>query len=144
MQNIAILLTLLLLPYWALLPAPVTESMRGRIGVSLVLAFAGIAHFLKTSDMSEMLPAWTPLRIPLIYVTGIFELVAALALLLPSLSRYTGLALCLFLLLILPSNVYAAFQRIDFGGHEAGPSYLLIRIPLQLLLIGWVYWSAVR
>ena len=48
------------------------------------------------------------------------------------------------LLLVLPSNVYAAFQRIDFGGHGAGPAYLLVRVPLQLFLIGWIYWFAVK
>jgi uncharacterized membrane protein len=66
------------------------------------------------------------------------------AILIPSLSRYTGIALGVFLLLVLPSNVYAAFQRIDFGGHGAGPAYLLVRVPLQLFLIGWIYWFAVR
>lgn len=44
-----------------------------------------------------------------------------------------GWAWCIFLLLVLPSNIYAAWQRVDFGGHAAGPVYLLVRIPLQLL-----------
>ena len=91
-----------------------------------------------------MLPSGVPMRVPLIYLTGIFELLAALAILIPPLSRYVGLVLGVFLLLILPSNVYATFQRVDFGGHGAGPVYLLVRVPLQLLLIGWVYWFAVR
>jgi uncharacterized membrane protein len=51
-------------------------------------------------------------------------------------ARPVGLALCIFLLLILPSNVYAAFQRVDFRGHGAGPIYLLVRVPLQFFLIG--------
>ena len=144
MQNIAIILTLLLLPYWALIPTHLSEPLRGRIGVSLVFAFTAVGHFIKTSQMTQMVPAWIPLRVPLIYVTGIFELVAAVAILIPSVSRYAGIALCIFLILILPSNVYAAFQRVDFGGHGAGPVYLLVRIPLQLFLIGWVFWFAVR
>jgi len=144
MQNISIILTLLLLPYWALLPAHVPEPLRGKIGITLVFAFTGVGHFLKTSSMAEMLPAWIPMRVPLIYVTGIFELLAAITILVPSLSRYTGIVLCAFLLLLLPSNVYAAFQRVDFGGHGSGPIYLLVRIPLQLFLIGWIYWFAVR
>ena len=51
--------------------------------------------------------------------------------------------LCAFLILILPSNTGAAFRRIDFGGHTAGPIYLLMRIPLQLILIGWILWFAI-
>ena len=91
-----------------------------------------------------MLPPSVPMRVPLIWLAGVFELLAAIAILIPALSRYTGIALCFFLLLVLPSNVYAAFQRIDFGGHGVGPIYLLVRVPLQLFLIGWIYWFAVR
>ena len=144
MRNIAIIITLLLLPYWALIPANLQEPLRGRIGIALVFVFAAIGHFIKTSEMTRMLPRSVPMRVPLIYVGGVFELLASVAILIPALSRYTGIALCIFLLLVLPANVYAAFQRIDFGGHGAGPIYLLVRVPLQLFLIGWIYWFAVR
>jgi uncharacterized membrane protein len=144
MQNIVIILTLLLLPYWALVVVDLSESLRGRIGVALVFAFTAVGHFIKTSAMTQMLPGWVPVRVPLIYITGVFELLAAGAILIPSVSRQTGIMICIFLLLILPSNVYAAFQRIDFGGHGTGPAYLLVRIPLQFFLIGWIYWFAVR
>jgi uncharacterized membrane protein len=144
MRNIAIILGLLLLPYLALVPAHVSEPLRGRVGVALVFAFTAIGHFVKTAAMAQMLPPWVPIRVSLIYLTGILELVGAVAILTPSVSRYAGVALCIFLLVILPSNVYAAFQRVDFGGHGAGPIYLLLRVPLQLLLIGWIYWFAIR
>ena len=144
MQNIAIILTLLLLPYWLLTFAQVPEMLRGRVGIALVFAFTGVGHFIKTAAMTQMLPAWVPLRLPLVYITGIFELLAAVAILVTPLARHVGWALCAFLLLIVPSNIYAAWQRVDFGGHAAGPAYLLVRIPLQLFLIGWVYWFAVR
>jgi uncharacterized membrane protein len=89
-----------------------------------------MGHFIKTSGMTQMLPAWVPLRVPLIYITGVFEVLAAIAVLIPPLSRPVGLVLCVYLILIFPSNVYAAFQRVDFGGHEMGPAYLLVRLPL--------------
>jgi uncharacterized membrane protein len=143
-QNITIILALLLVPYLALIPVQVTDSIRARIGILSVFVFTSIAHFVKTGAMSRMLPPWTPMRIPLIYVTGVFELLAGIAVLIPTLSRSAGVVLCLFLAAILPSNIYAAFQRVDFGGHAMGPKYLFIRIPLQLFLIGWIYWYAVR
>jgi uncharacterized membrane protein len=33
---------------------------------------------------------------------------------------------------------------VDIGGHAAGPAYLLIRLPLQLILIAWAWWFGVR
>jgi uncharacterized membrane protein len=143
-QNILAILTLLLLPYCVLLPFKVSEPLRGRIGIALVFLFTGVGHFVKTEAMSQMLPPWVPRRVLLIYLTGVFELLAGLAVLVPQLARPDGILLCLFLIAILPSNVYAAFRRVDFGGHAAGPIYLVARIPLQFFLMGWIYWFTVE
>src|SRR6478672_9146669 len=100
MQNIAIIVTLLLVPFWVLIPAHVSEPLHGRIGIFLVFAFTALGHFIKTSEMTQMLPPWVPMRAQLIYLTGILELLAGIAILVPSLSRPVGVALCIFLLLI--------------------------------------------
>ena len=91
--------------------------------------------------MSAMLPPWVPYRVELIYFTGILEFLGAVAVWIPSLKRLAGLCLILMLIGILPSNVYSAFERVDFGGHAAGPIYLLVRIPFQLFTIWWTYLS---
>lgn len=144
MQNVVIILALLLVPYLALIPAHVAESTRGRIGIFCVFLFTSIGHFLKTEPMSRMLPPQIPRRVPLIYVTGVLELFAGIAVLIPRFSHPVGIFLCVFLIAILPANIYAAIQRVDFGGHNMGPKYLFARVPLQLFLIGWVYWFTVR
>jgi uncharacterized membrane protein len=56
----------------------------------------------------------------------------------------TGICVIAFLIVVLPANIYAAIHRVDVGGHSLGPMYLLVRVPLQLILIGWTYWFAVR
>ncbi len=40
--------TRLFLPYWLLMPAHLSESLRGRIGVSLVFAFATVAYLTES------------------------------------------------------------------------------------------------
>lgn len=144
MLNIGIILVLLFFPYGALALSRLSKPQRGRISAAFVFLFTGVGHFIKTAEMTQMLPDTIPVRTALIHFTGVFELVAAICLLIPRTARPTGIVLCVFLLLVLPSNVYAALMRIDFGGHAAGPIYLLARIPLQCLLIGWIYWFAVR
>ena len=32
-------------------------------------------------------------------------------------------------------------NRLPFGGNVLGPAYLLVRVPFQLLLIGWTLWA---
>lgn len=122
----------------------VDVHLLGCIGVALVFGFTGIGHFLLTKPMAGMLPAWVPGRILLVYVTGVVEIAAGVAVLVPRLRRTVGWGLIVMLILFLPVNVYAALNRIEFGGHEWGPVYLLIRVPLQLVLIGWIWWMAVR
>lgn len=118
--------------------------IRGRISLALVFFFTGSGHFAKTRPMSEMLPPWVPGRVTIIYVTGILEFAGALGLLIPQTSRIAGICLLLFLVGVFPANIYAAFKRVDMGGHGQGPGYLLVRVPLQLVLLGWTYWFAVR
>jgi uncharacterized membrane protein len=116
-----------------------TPSLRARAGVSLLFAFTGAGHFVETAAMTEMLPPFVPYRTELIYVTGVFELLGAVGIWLPRLRPLAGLALIAMLIGVLPSNVYAAFAHVSFGGHELGPVYLLVRVPFQFLTIWWVY-----
>ena len=116
----------------------------GCVGITLVFCFTGVGHFIKTEPMAEMLAPWVPWRIPLVYVSGIIEVAAALAVLFPRLRSLTGMALIVMLGAFLPVNIYAAVNYIGMGGHQWEPIYLLIRIPLQAILIGWIWWFAIR
>jgi len=43
-----------------------------------------------------------------------------------------------------PANIYAALQGVGLGGHQWGAIYLLIRAPLQLILIAWAYFLCIK
>ena len=90
------------------------------------------------------MPPWLPARIPLVYATGILELGAAFAALVPRIRSRVGWCLILMLIMFLPVNIYAAINRIGMGGHQWGPVYLLVRVPLQLVLLAWIWWFVAR
>jgi uncharacterized membrane protein len=114
-------------------------STRARVGLSLFFAFTGIGHFIRTEEMAAMLPPSVPYRVELIYVTGVLEILGALGVWIPRLMKVTGLCLILMLIAVLPANLYSAFNYVEFGGHQSGPVYLLVRVPFQLLVIAWTY-----
>lgn len=91
--------------------------------------------------MAEMIPPSIPYRIELIYITGVLELLGAIGIWIPRFVRITGLLLIIMLIGLLPANIYAALNRVEFGGHGAGPGYLLVRIPFQLFVIWWTYFA---
>jgi uncharacterized membrane protein len=119
----------------------ISPAKRARVGLSLFFIFTSIGHFIRTEPMAAMIPPAVPYRIALIYLTGIFELLAAIGVWVPGLTRLTGLFIILMLIGLLPANIYSAINRVDFGGHGAGPMYLLVRIPFQLFAIWWTYFA---
>jgi uncharacterized membrane protein len=122
-------------------------ALSARIAMAVMLLAAGIAHFVYTQGMALMIPELIPYRTGMVYITGVLEIAAAVAILIPGFQKTIGWLLILFFVLILPANVYAAFEHVnmkagDFSGD--GTAYLWYRIPLQLFFIGWVYFSCIR
>ncbi|MGD2071141.1 MAG: DoxX family protein [Gemmatimonadota bacterium] len=110
-----------------------------RVGITLLFLLTGSAHFARTEAMARMLPPRVGFRVPMVHLTGVLELLGAVGIWIPSASPTVGLSLIVMVALFLPVNVYAAFTRVPFGGHETGPAYLLARIPFQFLLMGWIW-----
>ena len=146
-MQLLLLFLLLTFPYFVLTllnrwtSLQIKPSTRARVGLSVFFAFTAIGHFIRTDEMSAMLPPWVPYRAPIIYLTGVLELLGAIGAWLPRLTRLTGLCLILMLISFLPANIYSAIDRVEFGGHGAGLAYLLVRVPFQLFLIWWTYWA---
>ena len=114
---------------------------RARVGLSFFFTYTAMGHFVQTEAMSEMLPPFVPYRIELIYITGVLELLGAIGVWVPGLTRLTGFLLIVMLAGLLPANIYSALNRVEFGGHGAGPIYLLVRVPFQLFAMGWTYFA---
>jgi len=147
-MTLLFLLLLLIVPYFVLSllgkwnsTFQIAPTVRARVGLSLFFIFTAIGHFIRTEEMAAMLPAFVPYRIETIYLTGVFELLGAIGVWIPRLTKLTGYLLILMLIGILPANIYSAINRVDFGGHGAGPTYLLVRIPFQLFVIWWTYFA---
>jgi uncharacterized membrane protein len=148
-MTLLILLAILLGSYLLLrlVPGPFNvadSSRRGQVSLALLFVVTGMGHFVQTEQMVQMLPAWVPARTEFIWLSGLFEWLLAAGLFIPRYSRLAGLCAIAFLVFVFPGNIYAAINRVDMGGHAAGPAYLLVRGPFQLLLIWWAYWFAVR
>ncbi len=114
------------------------------VGLGILFIFTGIGHFIQTESMAQMLPSWIPERTLLVYLTGALEFAIAVGFLVPKSRRFTGLVAAVVLVLFFPANIYAAINHIPMGGHAWGPVYLLIRAPLQVIILFWVYWFTIR
>ncbi len=122
-------------------------ALSAKIAMSIMLIFTAIGHFAFTKGMSMMIPKFIPFKENFVYLTGIFEILLALGLIIPKLKIVSGWALIIFLLLMLPANIYASinnvnYQKGTFDGN--GITYLWFRIPLQFFFIVWTYICTIR
>lgn len=147
-MQLLFLLSLLIIPYFLLTLMSrwssgfkIRPSARARVGLTLFFAFTALGHFIRTEEMSAMVPPSFPFRVQLICLTGILEFLGAIGVWIPRLMRLAGLCLILMLVCLLPANIYSAINHVDFGGHGVGPAYLLVRVPFQLFVIWWTYFA---
>src|SRR5262252_925661 len=117
MANVTIIFGLLVAPYLLAHLFHFHLIMAGRLGLSAVFLFTAIGHFFKAESMTSMLPRFVPARRLLIYLSGIFEVLLAVAVVAWPHRLYLGSMIIVYLVMIFPSNIYAAVQRISFGGH---------------------------
>ncbi|MGG6230383.1 DoxX family protein [Tenacibaculum sp. SDUM215027] len=125
----------------------INYSLSGRIAMCTMLLFTALGHFVFTEGMSKMIPNFIPLRSSIVTLTGVLEIMLAIGLLLPNYVKITGWILILFLLLILPTNIKASLENLNYqtGNYDGkGITYLWFRIPLQLFFIAWVYFFTLR
>ncbi|WP_339709676.1 hypothetical protein [Cyclobacterium amurskyense] len=142
-----IAVTILAIGYMKLVYGVYNFSLSARIGFSAMLLFTALGHFLFTEGMAMMIPDFLPFKKELVYFTGLIEIMAAIGLHVPQFRLLTAWLLILFFVLIIPANIKASMEQIDYQNatfEGNGLEYLWFRIPLQILFIGWVYFSSIR
>lgn len=122
-------------------------SSAARIGMTAMLLFTAMGHFMFTDGMTKMIPYFIPFKKELVYFTAIVEICGAIGLQITQFRTVTAWLLIVFFLLILPANIKASveqlnYQKATYDGN--GLMYLWFRIPLQVLFIAWVYFSAIK
>ena len=106
-------------------------------------AFAGIMHFViakpYVSIVPTWLPAWLPSPLMLVYISGVFEILGAVGLLVPATRVLSAVGLILLLVAVFPANVEMLRLAQVRGPNPAFVAACWIRLPLQPLLIWWVW-----
>ena len=98
---------------------------------------AGLLHFLKPGFYLKIMPPYLPAHLPLVYVSGVCEIVFGL-LLIPEITRPIAAWLIILLLIaVFPANIQMA---LNFYASKSSYLWLtLLRLPLQIILIWWAW-----
>ena len=110
--------------------------------LAVMFVFTSTAHFTKLKhDLAAMVPPAFPKPLTIVYVTGVFEILGAVGLLLPQLRMYAACGLVALLTAMFPANIRAARHHLKLAGRDATPLWL--RVPMQPLFIALLLWSAI-
>lgn len=118
------------------------RSRRDKAAFALagMFLFTGIDHFATPGRYLPMMPPYLPAHLPLIYVSGFFELLGAAGLTIRRTRRAAAFGLIALLIAVFQANLYVAINGITLDGLPANPLYYWIRLPLQFGLIAWAWW----
>ena len=120
-----------------------------RVALLLLAAFfvaAGVAHFASPDFFVAIVPPYLPAHLELVYLSGVFEILGGVAVLVPRVRAAAGWGLILLLLAVFPANIHMALNPEQVRGLDLNrvPRWALwARLPLQPLCALWV-WRATR
>jgi uncharacterized membrane protein len=106
----------------------------------LALGFVaiGVFHFVRPDLFVRTMPPYLPWHYELVLVSGAFEVLGGIGLLVPRFTVPAAWGLIALLIAVFPANVHMALNPELFP--EFAPPVLYGRLPIQGALIAWAYW----
>ena len=111
--------------------------------MSLFYITAGLRHLLDASWFVQIMPPYLPYHYELVYISGFFEILFGILLLIPSYRFLAGWGLILLLVAVYPANIYLAFNEVP--QRALGVSSFIVswvRLPMQFIFIALAYWHS--
>ena len=109
-----------------------------------ILAFSsffitvGIDHFINPDFYLAIMPPMLPLHLEAVYISGFFEILGGLGLLLSRFRKISGWGLLALLIAVYPANIYLALT--NGAALNTTPLIAWGRLPFQFVFIGLAYW----
>ena len=120
-----------------------------RLTLSIVLIAAifvggGVLHLVKPEAYLRMMPPWLPAAMALVLISGVFEIVGGVGVLVPATRVAAGWGLIALLVAVFPANVQMLLNARATHASALWMSGLVARLPLQAVMIYWVFRVTIR
>ncbi len=117
-----------------------TQKEVFRVILAIAMVVAGILHFTAPEPFVRIVPSALPYPLMLVYISGGFEILAGIGLLIPPVSQVAAWGLIMLFIAVFPANVNMAINHITIDGIPNFPMFHAIRLPFQGVLIAWAWW----
>jgi uncharacterized membrane protein len=115
----------------------------GRIVLALMFVLAGALHFAMPQFYVKIVPPYLPAPLQLVYVSGFFEMLGGLGLLMPAemlgvpVRKIAAWGLVALLIAVMPANIYMVTDHERFATIPLWALWL--RLPMQVPLVWWAW-----
>ena len=106
-------------------------------GLAVFFIFFGIDHFINPDFYLSIMPPSFPLHKEAVYISGFFEIVGGVGVLIPRFRKIAGWGLVVLLIAVYPANIYMAVTPEAFP--DIPVEMLYFRLALQFLFFYWAY-----
>lgn len=106
--------------------------------LGLLFLVAGLNHFLHTDFYTSIMPPYLPWPLALVYISGVAEMSLGALLFTRRWMTWAAWGLIALSIAVFPANIHMATHPELYPMFSA--LGLWLRLPLQGLLIVWLYW----
>ena len=114
------------------------------IVLAVFFIVAGANHFVSPQTYLPLMPDYLPWHLGLIYLSGAAEMMGGIGICIPKWRRLAGWGLIALLVAVFPANVHMLVNHVPLGGKIMPEWVYWVRLPLQAVLIAWVYRACAR
>ena len=107
---------------------------------SVFYVIVGIKHFIDPNYFLAIIPPYLPYHLELVYISGVFEIVFGLMILIPKYRYWGSIGLILLLVAVFPANIYLAQSTQAQEAIGATQDIASWRLPVQGIFIWIAYW----
>lgn len=121
-----------------------TQPSTSRFVIAGIFLLMGVLHFIRPQPFINIMPDYIPWHKAMVYISGVAELLGGAVLLLPEFRTAAAYGLIILLFAVFPANIDMAQKGIQEYGLTTRTWVLLLRLPLQFVLMYWIYWAALK
>ena len=107
------------------------------LGLAAFFINVGVDHFVNPDFYLDIMPPAFPLHAEAVYISGFFEVLGGISVLVPRLRKIAGWGLFALLVAVYPANIYMALNPEIFP--DIPVTLLYIRLAFQFLFFYWAY-----
>jgi len=108
--------------------------------LALLMIAIGTLHFARPKPFVRIVPSFLPAPLALVYISGFFEILGGVGLLVPATRVWAAWGLIALYIAVFPANIYMLTNNISLNPKKPIPRWALwLRLPFQLVFIAWAY-----